>query len=108
MGNYNKRPVKGVMTPPTEEEKRMQVMRFLSQKREQFSVNILIGLCSNPAAVGRKSVVSGDGSYTEIVEINNRGLLVSKAVEMADELLERLYPLKDEGKGEEVREAAEE
>lgn len=95
------------MTPPTEEEKRMQVMRFLSQKREQFSVNILIGICSNPAAVGRKSVVSADGSYTEIVEINNGGLLVSKAVELADELLERLYPLKDEGEGK-VREAAEE
>ena len=106
MGNNNKRPVKGVMTPPTEEEKRMQVMRFLSQKREQFSVNILIGLCSNPAAVGRKSVVSADGSYAEIVEINNG--LVDQAVGIADLLLERLYPLKDEGKGEEVREAAEE
>ena len=106
MGNNNKRPVKGVMTPPTEEEKRMQVMRFLSQKREQFSVNILKGLCSNPAAISINETVSRDGQ--QHIEINNGDTLVDQAVKMADKLLERLYPLKDEGKGEEVREAAEE
>ena len=77
------------MTPPTEEEKRMQVMRFLSQKREQFSISVLCSLLNNNPGVRPDDVVA-------------------KAVGIADLLLERLYPLKDEGKGEDVREAAEE
>ena len=78
-------------------------MQFLQQKREQFAVTALNGLCSNPAMVERKSVVSKDGSFTETAEINNGDALVNQAVKMADKLLERLYPINDE-----VHKAAEE
>ena len=89
--------------PLTDEEKQARIIQFLQQKREAFSVNILKGLCSNPAMVDRKRVVGKDGSFTETAEINNGSLLVNKAVKMADELLEKLYPINDE-----VHKAAEE
>ena len=53
---------------------------------------------ANPAVVGRKASVSADGSFTETAEIDNG--LVNKAVEMADELLEKLYPLTDGGEND--------
>lgn len=86
-----------VQRPLTEQEKQARIMQFLQQKREQFSLTILNGLCSNPAMVERKSVVSGDGSFTEIAEINNGDAFVDQAVKMADRLLEKLYPIKEEG-----------
>lgn len=89
--------------PLTEQEKQARIMQFLQQKREQFAVTVLNGLCSNPAMVERKRVVSKDGSFTETAEINNGSLLVNNAVNMADELLEKLYPINDE-----VHKAAEE
>lgn len=91
--------------PLTDEEKKERVIRFLAQKREQYAISILQGIVANPAVVGRKSIVSKDGSFTETAEIDNG--LVNKAVEMADELLEKLYPLTDGDKGGEVRETPE-
>ena len=84
--------------PLTDEEKKERVIRFLAQKREQYTISILQGIVANPAVVGRKSSVSADGSFTETAEINNG--LVNKAVEMADELLEKLYPLTDGGQSD--------
>lgn len=86
--------------PLTDEEKKERVIRFFAQKREQYAISILQGIVANPAVVGRKSSVSADGSFTETAEINNGSLLVNKAVEMADELLEKLYPLTDGGQSD--------
>ena len=61
--------------PMTEEEKQMRIMQFLQQKREQFTLSILNGLCHAP------------GADTDLVD---------KAIEMADKLLEKLYPIKEE------------
>lgn len=82
--------------PLTDEEKKERVIRFRAQKREQYAISILQGIVANPAVVGRKSIVSKDGSFTETAEING-SLLVNKAVEMADALLKKLYPLTDGG-----------
>ncbi len=69
------------MKPLTEEEKKIKIMQFLQQKREQFSLTILNGLCHNlkdntPAEIDK-----------DVVDI---------AVGMADKLLEKLYPIKEE------------
>ena len=82
--------------PMTDEEKQARIMQFLTQKREQFSINILRGLCSNPEAASKKVVVSGDGR--QHTEINNGNALVDQAVKMADELMEKLYPMPKEDK----------
>ena len=78
----------------TDEEKQARIMQFLQQKREQFSITILKGLCSNPNAVSRKEVVSGE--WLQHTEINNGDALVDQAVKMADHLMEKLFPIKDE------------
>lgn len=63
--------------PVSEEEKRLQIVRFLSQKREQFATNILYNLAQgDPAA--------------------KADTLVDKAVEMADKLMQKLYPMERE------------
>ena len=63
------------MKPLTEEEKKIKIMQFLQQKREQFSLTILNGLCHAP------------GADTDLVDLS---------VKMADHLLEKLYPIKEE------------
>lgn len=90
----NIRPIQGQQRPLTDEEKQARIIQFLQQKREAFTVNILKGLCSNPVAVSEKVVVSGDGQ--QHTEINNGEALVDLAVKMADKLLEKLYPIKEE------------
>lgn len=77
----------------TDEEKKMQVMKILATKREQYSLTILNGLCSNPDAVSKTIVANAKGTHTEI---NNGDVLVTKAVEMADKLIEKLFPMKKE------------
>lgn len=71
--------------PLTEEEKKMQVMRFLSQKRETFAINILCNMLQGEA------FLSDNDGHT----------VVESALKMADELLERLYPMKEEEKPKE-------
>lgn len=61
----------------SEEEKRLQIVRFLSQKREQFSINILCSLLQN-----------NPGVHPEIV--------LNKAVDLADGLMQKLYPMERE------------
>lgn len=90
-----------VQRPMTDEEKQARIMQFLQQKREQFAVTILNGLCSNPAAISNKVVVSGDGQ--QHTEINNGDALVDQAVKMADRLMEKLYPIKEEEKPKEEK-----
>lgn len=69
--------------PLTEQEKQARIMQFLQQKREQFSLTILNGLCHNLK----------DNTPVEIDKD-----VVDIAVLMADKLLEKLYPIKEESK----------
>lgn len=69
------------MKPLTEEEKKIKIMQFLQQKREQFTLMILPGLCTN---------MGKDATNAHAM------LMVDLSVEMADHLLEKLYPIKEE------------
>lgn len=75
--------------PLTEEEKQAKIMQFLSQKRETFAINILCNLVH----VASERVVARRDSTDLSLDTNG---LVNSAVKMADELLERLYPIKEE------------
>lgn len=63
----------------TPEQKQEAMLRFFTQKRESFTTGILFNLCQNPA----------------MKDSDPKGL-VNTAVEMADHLIEALYPLKEE------------
>ena len=63
----------------TPEQKQEAMVRFFTQKRESFTTGILFNLCQNPAM--------GDADPK---------IVVDHAVEMADYLIEKLYPLKEE------------
>ena len=69
------------MKPLTEEEKKARIIQFLQQKREAFSINILNGLCTN----------MGKDATNE-----HAMMMVDLAVDMADHLMEKLYPIKEE------------
>lgn len=81
-----------VQRPLTEEEKKVKIMQFLQQKREQFSINILCSLCQGVSS--DRSIVKAYLHSTTIA-IDTNGI-VADAVKMADELLEKLYPIKEE------------
>lgn len=82
-------PDSAVPKPLTEEQKKLKVMQFLQQKRENFSISILCALCHG--AGNAKSYATLKDPTTKLT-IDTDGL-VDKAVEMADQLLEKLYPL---------------
>jgi len=69
--------------PLTDEEKQARVMQFLAQKRETFSLTILSGM------------VHGAVTNKDVTNIQCKSL-VDLAVEMADALMEELYPIKEE------------
>ncbi len=75
--------------PLTDEEKKQRIMQFLQQKREQFSINILCNLVH----VASERVVARRDSTDLSLDTNG---LVNSAVLMADKLLEKLYPIKEE------------
>ena len=87
------------MKPLTDEEKKARIMQFLQQKREQFTLTILNGLCSNPKTLEERVVVSSRGG--QHTEISNAEKVVNLAVDMADKLMEKLYPIKEEEKTKE-------
>lgn len=62
----------------TEEQKAQKIMQFLAQKREGFAITILQGLCTN---MGK-----------EATNVHAK-MMVDLSVEMADHLLEKLYPM---------------
>lgn len=74
--------------PLTEEEKKNKILQFLAQKREAFAINILNGLCTNMG----KDATNHDAKN-----------MVGLAVEMADDLMEKLYPMPEESKKEESK-----
>ena len=77
------RPTKTIQRPLTDEEKQQKIMQFLTQKRETFSLSILSGM------------VQGAVTNKDVTNIQCKSL-VDLAVEMADALLEKLYPIKEE------------
>lgn len=80
MANKSMKPMKPLkQVPPrtlSEQEKQARIMQFLTQKRETFALAILHGICSNPEIHAKNPV--------------------EEAVEMADHLLEKLYPMPKE------------
>ena len=75
------RPTKTIQRPLTDEEKQQRIMQFLTQKRETFSINILSAVAHG---------ADTDWSDSEIKDA------VDLSVKMADALLEKLYPIKEE------------
>ena len=72
----------GHMTPQrpmTDEEKQARIMQFLQQRRESFSINILCSLLQNNPGVHPEDVVI-------------------KSVDLADNLIKKLYPMEEESK----------
>ena len=65
--------------PLTEQEKQARIMQFLQQRRESFSINILCSLLQNSPGVHPEDVVI-------------------KAVDLADNLIKKLYPMEEESK----------
>lgn len=81
----NIRPIQGQQRPLTDEEKKVKIAQFLQQKRETISVNLLCNL------------VHGAITNRNVTNMDCKGL-VDLSVEMADALIEKLYPLPDEDK----------
>lgn len=77
------RPGAAAPRPLTEEEKKMEVARYLQQKREQFAINILCNM------------VQGAITNKDVTNVMTESL-VGVAVDMADHLIEKLYPLKQD------------
>lgn len=71
--------------PMTDEEKQQRIMQILTQKRETFSLTILSGMVQG-------AVTNKDVTNTQCKS------LVDLSVEMADALLEKLYPLEEKEK----------
>ena len=67
--------------PLTEEEKKRMVIKELMDKRERFALNILHGLCTNMGV---------DATNVQAKS------MVDLSIEMADALMEKLYPIKSE------------
>lgn len=81
----DKRPIKKakVITPEQlQEQKKQQAMQFLVQRRESFAVNILCHM------------VQGAITNRDVTNMDCKGL-VDLSVEMADRLIEHLYPVKE-------------
>lgn len=71
--------------PMTDEEKQQRIMQVLMQKRETFSLSILSGM------------VQGAVTNKDVTNIQCKSM-VDLAVEMADALMEKLYPMPKEDK----------
>lgn len=83
--SYKTQPTKP--RPLSEDEKKAQVERFLAQKRESFSINILCNMVHG--AIQNKNTTNMDCKS-----------LVGIAVEMADALIMELYPVPEDGQTE--------
>lgn len=70
--------------PLTEEQKKMKIAQFLQQKRETIAVNVLCNLVHG--AIMRKKEIPTE----HLVK------MADVAVMMADEMIEKLYPLPEE------------
>lgn len=80
MSNLTPRPMP--QSKMSKQDKRNQALQFLVQRREQFAVNILCNAVRGEAFLNTEEGVK----------------IVDTAVAMADHLLEKLYPIKEESK----------
>ena len=71
--------------PMTDTEKQQRIMQVLMQKRETFSLSILSGM------------VQGAVTNKDVTNIQCKSM-VDLAVEMADAIMEKLYPMPKEDK----------
>lgn len=71
------------MRPMSDEEKQERIMQFLTQKRETFSLTILSSMVQGAVQV--------DGLQRSVPKA-----LVETSVEMADALMQKLYPMPKE------------
>ena len=85
MSKPNIRPIPGQQRPLTEEEKKAKIMQFLQQKRETIAVNVLCNLVHG--AITNKNVTNFQART-----------MVDLSVEIADALIEKLYPLPEQDK----------
>lgn len=108
--NKSMKPTAAPARQMTDEEKKIQVIKFLQQKRESFSLNILCNLCQGQAKLilDRFDEYKGDKIKTlkkvikdseELIGLDGM-ILVEMSVKMADHLIEKLYPLPEEKTGE--------
>lgn len=73
----------------TPEQKQEAMVKFFTQKRESFTTGILFNLCK---ALGRDIFYDKKCDDSRNVHLD----MVDTAVAMADHLIEKLYPLKEE------------
>ena len=78
MANKPTKPIR--LASQSKEEKEMQVARFFANKRETFAINILANSVRGEAFLNAQEGVK----------------IVDTAVAMADHLLEKLYPIKED------------
>ena len=71
--------------PMTDQEKQQRIMQILTQKRETFSISILSGM------------VHGAVTNKDVTNIQCKSM-VDLAVNMADALMEKLYPMPKQDK----------
>ena len=81
MKSQNHQVIRPIGKSLTDEEKKRMVIKELMDKRERFALNILHGLCTNMG-------VDATNAHAKA--------MVDLSVEMADALLEKLYPLNEE------------
>lgn len=72
---------KAQVAPLTPEEQQEKIIRFLSQKRESIATGVLYNVLHNP------EILKADVTPESLAEY---------AVEIADKMIEVLYPLKEE------------
>ena len=72
---------KSQVAPLTPEQKQEAMLRFFTQKRESFTTGILFNMCQ---------------TFSHIPTDAECHAMVDRAVSMADHMIEKLYPLKDE------------
>lgn len=72
---------KAQVAPLTPEEQQEKIIRFLSQKRESIATGVLYNVLHNP------EILKADVTPESLAEY---------AVEIADKMIEVLYPLKED------------
>lgn len=85
MTNKPTKPIK--LASQTKEEQEMQIARFFANKREQFAINILANIVKGNAFAYPKD--QDKDSFLGVVDLS---------VEMADRLVQKLYPVVKEEK----------
>lgn len=90
MSKSTKPALRPVPKPATDEEKNLQVARYLANEKKTYFQVILAGLVQNPAFVDRKDGIRGDGKY--FTEISVRSA-IDAAIDGADYAIEKLYPV---------------